>query len=195
MTSAADRRRIVATLTLLATLVAASVFSGTAATAQGGSEPPSSARERSQALTREPSLSRVGAQTRYASGADARVASEELAKAIPLPPGGSFAGVRFEEVVGLSDVDIVSVLHYNAACQWLRALRDGRERAVAQTIVGDLARWPAFRDTAHAAVIAAAAEELSRGRGETAKGVLADCDAIHAREVDYARRRGVTPSG
>src|ERR1700740_2449500 len=53
----------------------------------------------------------------YASGAEARAAASSAGKSVPLPRGGNFNGVRWEEAgAGLTDVDVAAVQQYNAAC-------------------------------------------------------------------------------
>jgi hypothetical protein len=54
--------------------------------------------------------------------------------------------------------------------------------------------WPALRGTEPGEFVAAVAQEASAGGGETATGMLRDCDAAHAREVIYASSLGLQPS-
>jgi hypothetical protein len=123
-----------------------------------------------------------------------RAKAAERAATVPLPAGGTFNGIRWELAGTVSDGDIERVLRYNAACQWLRAWRDGREGARAVRVLRDVPGWPAIRGTESAAVLARVATEARAGGGETVSSVLADCDASHAREVEYATRLGLTPS-
>jgi hypothetical protein len=51
-----------------------------------------------------------------------------------------------------------------------------------------------MRGTESAAVLARVAAEVRAGGGENARLMLADCDASHAREVEYAARMGLPPS-
>ena len=85
------------------------------------------------------------------------------------------------------------MLQYNAACQWLRAWRDGREAAVAHAVLADVSSWPAWRGTETGAVLATVAAEAAKGGGETAATMLADCDASHEREQRYATALGLSP--
>jgi hypothetical protein len=112
---------------------------------------------------------------------------------VPLPRGGNFNGVRWEEAgAGLSDADLQAVQQYNAACQWLRALSDGRETVVARAILADVPSWPSLRGTDKAQLWAAAMADFPSGPAATA--LLADCQASHAREVEYAKGLGLAPS-
>ena len=125
----------------------------------------------------------------------ARVAATGRAAGVPLPAGGTFDGVRWElggDGVAQSDID--GVLQYNAACQWLRAWRDGREGALAVQVLQAVPGWPAMRGTESGEFLARVAAEAAAGGGETATAMLADCDASHAREVQYAAQLGLTPS-
>jgi hypothetical protein len=125
----------------------------------------------------------------------ARVAATVRAADVPLPAGGTFDGVRWElggDGVAQSDID--GVLQYNAACQWLRAWRDGREGALPLQVLEAVPGWPAMRGTESGEFLARVAAEAAAGGGETASAMLADCDASHAGEVQYAARLGLTPS-
>jgi len=130
----------------------------------------------------------------FASGAEARSAAATAAKSVPLPRGGNFNGVRWEEAgVGLTDADVQAVQQYNAACQWLRALSEGRETVVARAILSDVPSWPSLRGTDKAQLWAAVAADFPDGPAATA--VLAECQASHTREVEYAKGLGLAPSG
>ena len=123
----------------------------------------------------------------------ARTAAVERAAAVPLPAGGTFHGIRWELAGTLTHADIDSVLQYNAACQWLRAWRDGRERSRAVSVLRAVPGWSAMRGTESAEVLSRVAAEVRAGGGESATSMLADCDASHAREVEYAARMGLNP--
>jgi hypothetical protein len=182
-------RRMIVVAAALATFGSAS--SGFAQTTVRGSSP---AVERSKALVGAPAGDPFAA-TAAIPAATARVVAEEVARDVPLPGGGTFAGVRWEEAVGVvSRTEIAGVLQYNAACQWLRAWRDGREHDAGRKILADVPAWPAWRFTEGAGVLAQVAADVRAGGGELASGMLADCDASHEREVAYAAARGLTPS-
>ena len=146
------------------------------------------ARARSRALTTAPTPDPGGRAYR---GSDAVERAAAIAASIPLPEGGNFEGIRWQEAEGeLTEHDIAFVLQYNATCQWHRARRDGREAASAGSVVADTPRWPAFRDTALGAAL-----ETAGDRGtEESEALLADCDATHERELAYAAARGRAPS-
>jgi hypothetical protein len=125
----------------------------------------------------------------------ARAVAGGIAGAIPLPPGGSFDGVRWEQAGGVfTTAEIALVLQYNAACQWLRAWRDGRETPTSGLILRDVPSWPAWRDSETGAFLAQVAADVRAGGGPSAVALLSDCDAAHDREVTYAAGRGLTPA-
>lgn len=125
----------------------------------------------------------------------ARVAADGLAPSVPLPDGGNFNGVRWELAEGMvSPSEVSAVLEYNAACQWLRALRDGREAAVAEDVLTEVPNWPTLRGTTAGDILRDAVEELRQGDGATIAGVMSDCDSSSAREIDYAVSLGLEPS-
>jgi hypothetical protein len=129
------------------------------------------------------------------TAATARAAARLKAASVPLPAGGTFDGIRWElggDGVGTGDIE--ATLQYNAACQWLRAWRDGRDAALAVRVLQTAPSWPAMRGTESGEWLARVAADVSAGGGETATAVLADCDASHAREVEYAARLNLTPS-
>jgi hypothetical protein len=135
-----------------------------------------------------------GASPAYPAAA-ARGAADIRGAEIPLPAGGTFNGVRWELAGGdVAASTIDGVLAYNAACQWLRAWRDARDGALAIRVLQEAPSWTVFRGTESGAVLAQVAADVSEGGGPTAAGVLADCDAAHAREVAYATRLGLEPS-
>jgi hypothetical protein len=108
---------------------------------------------------------------------------------IPLPAGGNFNGIRWEDMVGEIQVPTIeTLLQHNAACQWLRAWRRGS--AIALQVLRRAASWSTLRE----APIAEVADEASRGGGENLAAMLSQCNASHAREVAYARQLGLAPS-
>jgi hypothetical protein len=146
-----------------------------------------------EALTRAPAADHTAPDA--VPAADARAEAALRGLGVPLPAGGTFNGVRWELAVGdIGTSELDGVLEYNAACQWLRAWRDGREAAVAVSVLATAPEWPAMRGTESGAVLAKLAAETAAGGGETATAVLRDCDAGHAREVEYARSLGLPPS-
>ena len=153
----------------LAALLAAGALDGSPPRAAA---PPAtdSALARATALTVAAPLTRGRV---YANAAEARSAAA-AGSTLPLPDGGNFNGIRFEAVTGpLSAADVERALEHNAACQWWRALADGRQPALARQIVAQTRHWPALRGAPH---------------------VLHGCRASHRREVAYARAHGLQPS-
>jgi hypothetical protein len=169
-----------------------------AATSGGSASPPSGsapeAVNRADALTRAPVTNRSAGAPAYAASGARAVASARGA-AIPLPAGGTFAGVRWELAGGdIAESTMDGVLEYNSACQWLRAWRDGRDGALAVRVLQSVPSWPALRGTESGDLLARVAAQASQGGGADATDVLVDCDASHVRETDYAARLGLTPS-
>jgi hypothetical protein len=178
----------------LAAMLAAGAVAGTLLGAVAGSAAPPSGDDaaRAAALASAPRAGWGGATHPVAQ---ARHVASELAGGIPLPAGGTLNGVRWELGSGrLAESDIEGVISYNAACQWLRAWRDGRDAATALAVLEQAPEWPALRGTESGAFVAAVAAEASAGGGETAGAMLRDCDASHAREVVYAKSIGLRPS-
>ena len=147
----------------------------------------------SQALTTAPTLRAADAS--QIDGAAAAILAKDLRTRIPLPLGGNFDGIRWSDLDGaISSHDVQVVVEYNAACQWFRALRDGRQADDARRIVADIPAWQATRGQSTAEIAAAVAADVVGGGGRAFDGVLRDCDAAHDREVTYAREHGATPS-
>jgi hypothetical protein len=151
---------------------------------------------RSRAMTAEPAISFADPGRTYENGASARRASASVAEDIPLPDGGNFNGIRWTAVEGsLFAADIHFVLEFNAACQWLRAFHDGREKAAAREILAAVPAWPTFRANERGELAREAFDELSKGAsGGVVAAFLADCDATHQREVQWAAQQGLEPS-
>jgi hypothetical protein len=127
--------------------------------------------------------------------ATTRVVADDVGRDVPVPTGGTFSGIRWEEAGGaFSRAEIAGVLQYNAACQWLRAWRDGREKGAAEQVLADVPAWPAWRFAEGAAVLAGVAADVRAGGGQASTAMLADCDASHEREAAYAAARGLAPS-
>jgi hypothetical protein len=127
----------------------------------------------------------------------ARALAAALQASTTLPGGANFNGIRWEEAGGtFTDGDVAFVTQYNAACQWWRALADGRQAAVAAEVVQALPGWSALRDTEPGHALAQAAGEVAGGGapGTMATALVAQCRASHEREVQWAQRLGLPPS-
>jgi hypothetical protein len=182
-------RRLIVVAVIAALTTAGSV---SAQTKTRGSAAP--ALDRSKALVAAPAGEPFAAVASIPA-ATAGVIADEVARTVPLPAGGTFGGVRWEEAGGVfSRTEIAAVLQYNASCQWLRAWRDGREKATSEQVLADVPAWPAWRFAETGAVLGKVAADVRAGGGEMASAVLADCDATHEREATYAAARGLTPS-
>jgi hypothetical protein len=186
----------------LAALVAAGLPACLALAGSHGEPPmptaaaaPSRAGVRAQLLAGEPAVATVALGS-FSSRRQARRIASVLARRIPLPAGGNFSGIRWERAGGaLTTSQIDAALEFNAACQWLRALRDGREMTTAISVLRLVPNWPALRAQQAGApwLRNALAQAISSGGGEYLT-MLADCDASHAREARYAHAHGRPPS-
>ncbi|HEX6021540.1 MAG TPA: hypothetical protein VFZ00_06055 [Solirubrobacter sp.] len=178
---------------LLAALSVSAVAGVGVGAALASPEPPAAADKlgRAEALTAAPALREAGVA--YTARA-ARAAANLRAAGVPLPAGGTFNGVRWELAGAVTQREIDLVLQYNAACQWLRAWRDGREPQLAIEVLQTAPSWPAIRGTESAEWLARVAADVRAGGGEAATAVLADCDASHESEAAYAKQLTLTPS-
>lgn len=127
--------------------------------------------------------------------AQARIFATERSSSIPLPVGGNFNGVQWEQFDGPVPLPVLDgILEYNAACQWLRAAADGRETETARAVLPAVSEWPSLRGTESATSVKRAAAELSANSPSSGSGVLRDCREIHGREVLYATTQGLRPT-
>ena len=139
-------------------------------------------------LAAAPSLAGAGAELRAPQAA---ALAAELADRIPLPAAGTLDGIRWTELDGtIGAVQAQAVVEYNAACQWYRALRDGRQVTDARRVIADVPGWQATRGRETGALAAAVAADVAAGGGEALTGVLRDCDAAHRRDVAFAAASG-----
>jgi len=128
---------------------------------------------------------------RELSGAEGAALAAGLATRIPLPAGGNFNGIQWADLDGtISAAFAQAVVEYNAACQWYRALRDGRQVAAALRVIADIPAWQGTRGRATGELAAAVAGDVAAGGGEALTGVLRQCDDSHVREVAYATTHG-----
>ncbi len=183
----ASHRRLLAALTISAV---AGVGLG-AAVASPPSRQTADRLGRAEALITAPVVNGLG---QVYSARAARKAANLRAAGVPLPAGGTFSGVRWEQADGVSQHEIDLVLQYNGVCQWLRAWRDGRDAATAARVLQAAPSWPAMRGTESAGWLTRVAADVNAGGGEAASAVLADCDASHTSEVAYAKGLNLTPS-
>lgn len=155
------------------------------------SDPASVLTQRASRLAREPRVA-TASLGRFSTRSDVRRIAALLARRIPLPTGGNFNGIRWEAADdSMSGSEIDAILQFNAACQWMRAIRDQREPKTARRILALVQVWPAFRATSpDAAQLRRAFSEAVTGGGADALAMLTECDAAHAREARYAATRG-----
>ena len=124
-------------------------------------------------------------------GAQAEELAARVAAGVPLPAGGNFNGIRWAELDGtITAAQVQEVVEYNAACQWYRALRDGRQAADARRIIAEVPGWEGVRGRATGELAAGVAADVAAGGGATLTGVLRQCDDSHRRQVAYAEAHG-----
>jgi hypothetical protein len=177
-----------------AAVAAAAALAALAVPHRAPAPPPPDRALRAAALADAPDLTAAGERF---PAATARVQAALRGLDIPLPAGGTFNGVRWEQGGPVTSAQMDGVLEYNAMCQWLRAWRDGRERRLASQVLQRVPVWPALRGSAAGGRLTELAAEVRGavgGPGILARGLLRDCDASHAREVSYARALGLVPS-
>jgi hypothetical protein len=146
--------------------------------------------QRSFSLATGPDVSSLDVSDYYATSGAASDEARRLAESVPLPEGGNFNGIRWDELGGVSRAGIKGLLLFNAACQWARAQDDGREPTKARLILDEVPRWPTLRQGDRNAF----ARALVLTEGQLAAGVRRDCRELHEREVTYAKQRGTLPS-
>ncbi len=97
--------------------------------------------------------------------AQARGVANVRGAMIPLPAGGTFNGVQWEQAAGgaVAAGAMDGVLQYNAACQWLRAWRDGRDGALAVRVLQQIPSWTVFRGTESGDFIAQVVAQVNQG--------------------------------
>lgn len=135
--------------------------------------------EQSLQLTKAPAPSPL-ASGRRIDAAGARSLASSQRQSVPLPEGGNFNGIRWEELAGpVSAAEVEIMTEFNAACQWLRAAADGREKGVAEKILGDVPNWNAIR-------------EIGFPAGDPRQ--LEECRQASQRERAYAGKLGLLPS-
>jgi hypothetical protein len=172
----------------IALALAVSALAGVSISAAAEPGRPGDAGAAARALTGVAAVQSGGATFR---AADARARAGRTT--VPLPAGGTLNGIQWEnggDAIPQSALE--GVIEYNAACQWLRAWSDGRDGALAVQVLKSTPNWPALRGTDSGELLTRVAAEAAAGGGETATAMLADCDASHEREVQYAGGRGLT---
>jgi hypothetical protein len=74
-----------------------------------------------------------------------RARAGELAGEVPLPPGGSFVDIHWENLGAATDAQIETLLQANASCDWYRYALAHPEDGEARTIVAEIPRWSGIR--------------------------------------------------
>ena len=176
-------------LVVVVVVVGAAVSAGQQGQGAAAAAADDAATLQSRQLAAAPDLANSGGEELDERRAAAFAA--DLATRIPLPAGGNFNGIQWSELDGTIGAAFVqAVVEYNAACQWYRALRDGREVADARRVIADVSTWQATRGRETGALAEAVAADVAAGGGEALTGVLRDCDAAHLREVALAAADG-----
>jgi len=125
------------------------------------------------------------------SGTELAERASLFSGSVPLPAGGNFHGVRWDELETATDTDIRFLLQYNAACQWLRAAVDRRDSDTQDALWNELPHWPAMRlNDIGSQFTAARASALQGGDSP----LLNRCVESHLREVEFATASGQNPS-
>jgi hypothetical protein len=183
-------RLIAGTVVLAAVLVAAGP---TGAVQQSPTE---AKKAKSKQLVAAPAAELLNpAQAHYSGPASIQGAVTRLATETPLPDGGNFNGIRWDELdFSVTENNVRTLLQHNAACQWWRAAHDRREAGAADAIVADIPRWSGIRTTETAPVARKVAEQLPGGQGNELEAMLGECVAVQQRGSEYARARGLTVS-
>ncbi len=198
MTTISGRRALAALCVLLLAAAAAilSIAHSSPAKAQQTPSPaPATVQAAAQGLASAPDVNLSDNSVYYRSGAEARAATAELARSIPLPSAGNFNGIHWEVIDngGISQASLLSVLEANAACQWFRAYADNRQSVQARAIIPLISQWSAIRTNELAAGFTAAAADLAKGGGAALEGQIATCQGVGAREQAFAKSQGLTP--
>lgn len=152
------------------------------------------ATSRARALASQPSLQRVEPPT-YDGKKQARAEAARAAEHIPLPSGGSFAGIQWEAAGGLfSAAEIETILEYNAFCKWLIAVRYETDPA-GPDVLDEVPQWPGFRDQPELATVKTIVAEARMGRGSELDAALADCQLAERRQAVYASANRLQAAG
>jgi len=155
---------------------------------------PASQLSASQALSSAPTVDDATNPGRLLAQEQAQQEAAVLAgTTIPLPQGGNFNGIRWEDLPDpMPENSLINMLQHNAACQWYLALRDGRELESARQIARDLPNWSALRSTGDQDPAVQAARNFATGQG-TDDHALQICRDTRQRQISYATAHGLIP--
>lgn len=149
---------------------------------------------KSAALAEAPTIVPSADAPLRADHASLRGATARLAAQIPLPEGGDFNGLHFDNTVaqgGMRDDSLARMLQANAACQWYVALAAGREVETAKGIIPQIVRWSGLRNDG--VWDAPTADFAAGGRAAFAQ-MTATCEATRADQRAYALQHGLAPT-
>jgi len=103
---------------------------------------------------------------------EVRAQAERQAETVPLPPGGTFDDIKWDEFGEATPTDIQFLLEANAACDWWNYVGEAQGAEVEHVISG-IPEWPTMR--------------ANEGVGQTAREVTA---AVGRGDLDYIRQVG-----
>lgn len=148
---------------------------------------------KAEALARAP-IAAPGDGQAYRPGEDAKAAARTAMSDYPLPEGGSFNGIRWDEIDGgITLAEIKAHLQFNAACQWWRALANEEQTQATVEVVRAIPDWPMFRQQGPENDSRAIAAAAVAGKGrEAVPPVLREaCEAMVGRMQRYSAARGM----
>ncbi len=175
----------------LAAVVVVAVAAGTTAIAVAGGAAPNDV-TLAGALKDDKPIAFTPADIAW-QGSELSQRAVTLGQRVPLPTGGNFNGIRWNDLQTATDDDINFILQFNAACQWLRAAADQRDVEATAAIWKLIPAWPAMRRGGNGDVFLAALARLSVGGTNEASVALTVCRESHERESMYATGHGRTP--
>lgn len=175
----------------LAVVAVVAVAAGTTAIAAAGGAAPSDV-TLAGALRDDKPIAFAPASIAW-QGSELSERAATLGQRVPLPTGGNFNGVRWNDLQTATDDDINFILQFNAACQWLRAAADQRDPEATGAIWKLIPVWPAMRRGGNGDVFLAALARLSSAGTNEVSVALTMCRESHERESLYATDHGRTP--
>lgn len=175
---------------LAAAAIAAVAASTTAIAVAGGASPGDVTL--AGALTDDRPITFTPASVAW-EGSELSQRAATLAQRVPLPTGGNFNGIRWNDLHTATDDDINFILQFNAACQWLRAAADQRDTKDASAIWKLIPTWPAMQRGGNGDMFLAALGQLWAAGTSEEPVALTACRESHERETLYATDHDRTP--
>jgi hypothetical protein len=142
---------IAAAVVLVAAIVLVSISNHAAA-----DDPPATIQQEAQNLTDQPAISAhdsadTNVSQRLSPNETPTVASE-IAKSVPLPPGGTVKDIDWKLIGNTSAESVRSFVEFNASCDWLKywiKIHDANDQSAldsANTVIQTIPDWPSFRN-------------------------------------------------